>query len=49
MPAYSDELAQKIGFLDQSISIEELRKKYMINEKAEKYADDKDWSIKIRE
>lgn len=49
MPAYSDELAQKIGFLDQSLSIEELRKKYLINEKAEKYANDKEWSRRVRE
>jgi len=49
MPAYSDELAQKVGLIDSSVSIEELRAKYQINEKAEKYANDPSWSSKIRE
>ncbi len=49
MPAYSDELAQQIGLLDNSVSLEELRAKYKINERAEKYRDDKDFSKGIRE
>jgi hypothetical protein len=49
MPAYSDELAQQIGLLDNSISLEELRAKYKINERAERYGDSKDFSQKIRE
>jgi hypothetical protein len=48
MPAYSDELAQKIGLIDNSLSIEELRAKYRINELALKYADDPEFSKRIR-
>jgi len=49
MPAYSDELAHKIGLIDNSIPLEELRNKYHINERALKYADSIDFSKKIRE
>lgn len=49
MPAYSDELAYKIGLIDNSLSLEEMRKKYLINERASKYADSIDFSKKIRE
>ena len=49
MPAYSDELAYKIGLIDNTRSLEELRGKYLINERAEKYADDPKFSQRIRE
>lgn len=49
MPAYSDELAQQIGLLDNSISLEELRAKYKINERAERYGEDPEFSTKIRQ
>lgn len=55
MPAYSDELAYKIGLFEtktpdgKTMTLEELRAKYKINEKAEKYAEDPEWSRKIRE
>jgi hypothetical protein len=49
MPAYSDELAQQIGLIDNSISLEEIRAKYKINERAEKYTDSPDFSKSIRE
>ncbi len=49
MPAYSDELAHKIGLIDNSKSLEELRAKYLINARAEKYADDPQFSKRIRE
>ena len=49
MPAYSDEFAQKIGLIEQNIPIDKLREKYLINEKAEKYADDENWPKRIRE
>lgn len=48
MPAYSDELAQKIGIIDGSVPLEELRAKYLINERAEKYGDDPLFSTRIR-
>jgi hypothetical protein len=55
MPAYSDELAYKIGLFEttapdgHTMTLEELRAKYKINERAEKYADDPEWSKRIRE
>lgn len=48
MPAYSDELARAIGLIDDSLSIEDLRAKYRINDRAELYADDPLFSEKIR-
>ena len=49
MPAYSDELAREIGLIDNTLSIEELRTKYRINDKAFTFADDPFFSQKIRE
>lgn len=55
MPAYSDELAYNIGLFEtktsdgKTLTLEELRAKYKINDKAEKYADDPEWSKRIRE
>ncbi len=49
MPAYSDELAQKVGLIDNSIPLDELRAKYLINDRALKYANDPKWSQRIRE
>ena len=49
MPAYSDELAYKIGLIDNTIPFEELRNKYHINERALQYADSPDFSKMIRE
>jgi hypothetical protein len=48
MPAYSDELARDIGLIDNTLSIEELRAKYRINDRAMEYADDPHFSEKIR-
>jgi len=49
MPAYSDELAREIGLIDNTRSIEELRSKYRINDRASIFADDPLFSQKIRE
>jgi hypothetical protein len=48
LPAYSDELAYKIGLLDNSVPLETLQERYLINERAEKYADDPEFSKRIR-
>jgi hypothetical protein len=54
MPAYSDELAYKLGLLDtqgldgRTLTLEEMRKKHLINERAEKYKDDPNFSQRIR-
>lgn len=49
MPGYSDKLAYDLGLLDTTLPYNKIREKYQINEKAMKYADDKNFSIKIRE
>ena len=49
MPAYSDELAYRIGLLDTSVPLGELRAKYHINKRAFTYADDPLFSKRIRE
>ncbi len=49
MPAYSDELAYNLGLIDTDLNFNEAKQKYLINDRAEKYADDLDWSLKIRE
>lgn len=48
-PANSDHLAYDLGLIDTDLSFDEARKKFLINEKAEKYADDENFSVKIRE
>ncbi len=47
-PAASDRRAYDIGLIDTDLSFEEARKKFLINERAIKYADDLDFSAKIR-
>lgn len=51
LPANSDKLAVEQGLLDVDTSktIEELRAKYFINTKAQKYADDPEFSKRVRE
>lgn len=48
-PADSDRLALEAGLIDTDLPLEEARKKYLINEKAEKYANDINFSVKIRQ
>ena len=49
VPAYSDELAREVGLINGALSLEELRAKYKINDRALKYADDLLFSQRIRE
>ncbi|MEY2664418.1 MAG: hypothetical protein RIT04_226 [Candidatus Parcubacteria bacterium] len=49
LPENSDELAYELGFIDNSVPLEELRKKHLINEKAELHAESPDFSKLIRE
>jgi hypothetical protein len=49
LPAYSDELAFDLGMIDTNASLEEARNMYNINKRAEMYADDINFSEKIRE
>lgn len=48
LPAYSDELAFDLGLIDTDLSFEQAKEKYLINDKAERYGNDKDFSVKIR-
>ncbi|MES2215797.1 MAG: DUF4105 domain-containing protein [Patescibacteria group bacterium] len=48
-PAHSDELAYKLGLIDTDLSFDEARMRYKINDRALKYADDPNFSVKIRE
>ena len=49
LPANSDKLAYNLGLIDTNLSFEEARKRYLINERAEKYATSSDFSVKIRQ
>lgn len=48
LPESSDKLAYDLGYIDTPLSFEEARKRFFINGKAEKYADDPAFSVKIR-
>lgn len=48
LPANSDKLAYELGLIDTELSFDEARKRYFINDRAMKYADDEDFSVKIR-
>jgi hypothetical protein len=47
-PKNADTLAQELGFIAQGMTIEAARSMYRINERAEKFAEDPDFSKKIR-
>jgi hypothetical protein len=48
-PANSDKLAYDLGLIDTTLPFEEARTKYFINDRALKYADDPEFSRRIRE
>lgn len=47
-PGYSDEVAYELGFVDTSVSLEELRARYLVNELAMEYGDGEAFSQVIR-
>jgi hypothetical protein len=47
-PGYSDRLAYDLGWIDTDLSFEEARRRFHINERAMKYADDAAFSQRIR-
>ncbi len=49
LPENSDKLAYDLGLIDTDLFFQETREKYYINERAHKYADDINFSRKIRE
>lgn len=48
LPENSDKLAYELGLIDTSLSFEDIRNRYYINDRALKYADDPEFSVKIR-
>jgi hypothetical protein len=49
LPANSDRLAYDLGMLNTNLPFEEARRRFRINELARKYADDPEFSVRIRE
>ncbi len=49
LPANSDKLAYELGLLDTDLPFEEARARHLINDRAMKYGDSSDFSVKIRE
>jgi hypothetical protein len=48
-PAFSDLLAYRLGLIDTNLSFEAARRRYYISERALRYAEHPDFSIRIRE
>jgi hypothetical protein len=49
LPAYSDELAYDLGLLETTLPLDEARRRFRINERAARFADDPAFSRRIRE
>ncbi len=49
LPLDSDQFAYELGLIDNSLPFEEVRQKHLINDFIKEYADDPDFSVKIRE
>jgi hypothetical protein len=48
LPGYSDELAFDLGLIDTELPLEEARRRFHINERARRFADDPAFSRRIR-
>jgi hypothetical protein len=49
LPAYSDELAYDLGLIETTLPLDEARRRFRINERAARFADDPAFSRRIRE
>ncbi len=49
LPAYSDELAYELGLIETTLPLDEARRRFRINDRAARYADDPAFSRRIRE
>ena len=49
LPGYSDELAYKLGLIDQSLPFEQLKERSRVTEKANRYEKSEDFSQRIRQ
>lgn len=48
LPKNSDRLAYTLGLIETDLSFEQARERYLINTRAQKYADDPNFSVRIR-
>ena len=48
LPGYADKRAHELGLLDTNLTLEQARRRYRVNERAKRYADRPDFSIRIR-
>ncbi|PYQ28643.1 MAG: hypothetical protein DMF56_15535 [Acidobacteria bacterium] len=49
LPGYSDRLAYKLGLIDTNLPFEQARESFHINSRAEKFANDPQFSLRIRQ
>ena len=49
LPGHSDRLAYDLGLIDTKLPFEQIRERFGINERALKYADSPDFSVRIRQ
>jgi len=49
LPSFSDQFAENLGLLDTNLPLDQARQKYQINARAEQFANDPNFSVKIRE
>jgi hypothetical protein len=49
LPGYADELALRLGLIDSDDSVEQVRARYLVNERARRFARARDFSVRIRE
>ena len=49
LPGYADEVAHRLGLIDQRVSLDEARRLYRVNDRARRFAGREDFSRRIRE
>ena len=48
LPGYADEVAYSLGLIDNSLSLDEARRRYRVNAQAQRFASDPEFSRRIR-
>jgi hypothetical protein len=49
LPGYADELALRLGLIDDQGTLEQVRARYLVNQRAQQFANAPDFSVRIRE
>jgi hypothetical protein len=49
LPGYADQLALRLGLIDDDGTLEQVRARYLVNERAKRFTDAPDFSVRIRE